>query len=298
MAADAQNPYQPPPERPVAGALANAGAFLILTVGDALTKIVTQDLPPPQVVSVRCLFLLAMMTPYFIAASRRGKPLVATRRAGLHLTRVLFQFLSIVTGFLALRELPLTTAATISLVAPIFIAVAAIPILGERIRPPQIVAIAFGIVGCAIILRPSGDAQTFYMALAVVSSALWSVSMVILRLLTRTEDTPAIFIWSNAGVMLIAFAFALADWRPVSLATLGLIFCMAATQTAGQWLSLFAFRVAPAATVAPVQYTQIVWATLVGAIVFGGWPAPTVWFGAGFIIAGGIFLMRSGARRA
>ena len=87
------------------------------------------------------------------------------------------------------------------------------------------------------------------------------------------------------------------DWQPLDAGTLWLIVGMSATQVIGQWFSMTAFRIARAATVAPMQYTQILWATLAGAVVFSEYPAPSVWIGAALIISGGVWLMREERRQ-
>ncbi|OJY37664.1 MAG: hypothetical protein BGP06_01680 [Rhizobiales bacterium 65-9] len=282
----------PPPDRPVAGITANAASMAASSGGDALAKLVLAVLPAPQTLMLRCLFLLVLLPPLFALTARRGLPVLATRRAWLHLMRFCLQFASILAALTALRNLPLTTVTTIMFVAPIFIVFSAVAILGERVRMHQLISVALGFIGCLIVIRPRGDGEMLFMLIALFSAATWAISMTLLRLLTRTESHVVILAWSNGLLMLGAAALAVFDWRPLQAEIVWLLIGMAVLQVAGQWFSMTAVRIAPASTVAPAQYTQIIWSTIIGAAVFSEWPAPSVLFGAIFIVAGGWWLMR------
>lgn len=280
-------------ERAAAGVLANTASMAAASLGDALAKLVVTALPAPQTLALRCVFLLLLLTPLFIATWRRGGAVLTTTRPWLHMTRFLLQFVSVLAAFTALRHLPLTTVTAIMFVAPIFVAIAAVPILGERIQPRQIGAIALGFSGCLIILRPRGDGDLTFTLVALFSAATWAISIVILRLLTRTDGAATILAWGNGLLLVAAAALALFDWRPMDARLIWLLIGMAALQVVGQWFSMTALRIAPAGTVAPAQYTQILWATIIGVLIFSDWPQPTIWIGAALIIAGGFWLMRS-----
>lgn len=279
-------------DRPVAGILSNAASMAAATGGDALAKLVMATLPVPQTLMLRCGFLLVLLSPLFILTALRKQPVFATQRPWLHLGRFCLQFVSIFAALTALHNLPLTTVTTIMFIAPIFIALAAVAILGERLRSHQIIAIALGFAGCLVIIRPEGGGDLTYTLVALFSAATWAVSNVLLRLLTRTESHVTILIWSNGLLTLGAAAIAFFEWRPLAAEQVWLLAAMAVMQLAGQWFGMTALRIAPAATVAPAQYTQILWATLLGFLFFSEWPAPTVWIGAAMIIAGGWWLMR------
>ncbi len=176
-------------------------------------------------------------------------------------------------------------------------ALIAIPVLGERIRAHQWVAIALGLAGCFVIIRPRGDGEAIFMLLALASALTWSLSIVLLRRLTRTESHVVILVWGNLPHLFLAGFVALFDWQTMDGAALLFVFCLAMMQLTGQWLSMTALKFASVATVAPVQYTQILWATFVGWLIFNEWPAPTIWIGAALIACGGFWLMR-GSRAA
>lgn len=284
-------------ERPLAGIAANAAAFTAISIGDAITKLAVAGLPAAQTLALRSFLIVLVLTPFFIAVQRRGAPVVRTSRPWAHLTRCGLQCVSVLTFYVCLRELPLTTVTAIMFVAPSLVALAAAPMLGERISSAQVVALAFGLVGCMIILRPSGDGQLFILLLALFSAATWALSMIMLRALTRTESQATIFAWSNGFLLLVSAALALFEWRQPTTMDLVLIVGIAVTQLVGQFFSMTAFRIARAATIAPVQYTQLLWATFFGAIIFREWPTTPVWIGAGFIIAGGLWLVRAERRR-
>lgn len=280
-------------DRPVAGLAANTASFAAASGGDALAKIAVSSLPLPQAIAVRSFFTLLMLAPVFLVAARSGRPVFATRKPWLHLTRTMLHLAATFLAFFALQHIPLTTFTAIVFASPIIIALAAIPILGERIRPHQAVAIALGIVGCMVIIRPSGDGEAFHMLMALGSSVCWALSVTLLRKLTRTESLLTLMAWGNVPQFLVAAVLAFFDWRALDLTLLLVLVCMAGTQLVGQGFSMTALRLAPAATVAPAQFTQILWATLLGVLFFNEWPHPVVWVGAALIMASGYWLMRS-----
>lgn len=286
-----------PRERPLAGVASNAAAFAAISLGDMVSKLVVAAAPLAQTLTLRSLIVLAFLTPFFIAHRRRGGAIFATRHPWLHLARSILQFVSVLTFFVCLRELPLTTVTAIMFIAPSLVALAAAPLLGEKITRPQVVALALGFIGCLIILRPSGDAQTIPILIALFSAATWALSMVMLRMLTRTEHQTTILAWGNSFLFVCGGLFAFFDWRPLETNTLLLIVAIAGTQLVGQFFSMTAFRLARAATVAPVQYTQLLWATFFGSLMFGEWPTQSVWIGAACIVAGGLWLVRAERRR-
>lgn len=282
------------PDRPVAGVLLNSASFAAASGGDALVKLAVAALPVPQAIALRSFFLLALFSPLFVLTARKGLPVLSTRRPWLHLARALLHFAATVAAFAALQRLPLTTFTAIVFTAPVFIALSAIPILGERVKAHQWIAIALGFAGCFVILRPAGESgDTLYLIYAIISTLTWALSVALLRLLTRTESLVTLIAWGNIPPCIIAGVVALFDWRPVDERLLLITLGTAAAQLMGQWLSMTALRLAPAATVAPAQYTQILWAALFGALMFSEWPQPTIWLGASLIIAGGYWLMRS-----
>ncbi|WP_342362889.1 DMT family transporter [Terrarubrum flagellatum] len=284
-------------ERPLAGIAANAAAFAAISAGDSMSKLAVAIAPATQIIAIRSFLVLLLVTPLFIAEARRGRPVIRTQKLGLHLLRCALQGASVLTFFVALRELPLTTITAIMFIAPSLVALVSAPVLNEQIRPPQIVALVLGLIGCFIILRPSGEGQAFAILLAIFSAATWAFSMALLRLLTRTESQATIYAWSNGCFMLLAGAISIFDLQPIEPKMLLLILGMAATQVVGQWFSMTAFRIARAATVAPMQYTQLLWATLFGSLLFAEWPPASVWIGAGFIVAGGLWLVWAEGRR-
>ncbi|MET0606435.1 MAG: DMT family transporter [Beijerinckiaceae bacterium] len=283
-------------ERPLAGIAANGASFATASLGDTFAKLALAMLPAPQLIAMRSFLLLLLFAPVFIAMSRRGRPILATSYPWLHLARVTLHLMATLTGFLALRNLPLTTFTAIVFTAPLFISLGAIPLLGERIKPHQWGAIVLGFAGCFVIQKPGVEGDAVYMLLALASASTWALSVILLRRLTRTESHITLIAWGNIPHLFVAGAIAAFDWRPVEPTLLLFVVGLSLMQLVGQWFSMTALRLAPAATVAPVQYTQILWATLIGAYVFGEWPQPSVFAGAGLIIASGVWLMH-GSRR-
>jgi len=118
-----------------------------------------------------------------------------------------------------------------------------------------------------------------------ISQGLTVLALALLPLATATAISFTTPLW--------AALIAMFDWRAIDGMLLLVILGMSVTQVFGQWFSMTALRLAPAATVAPAQFTQILWATLFGALFFNEWPHPLIWVGAALIMASGYSLMRS-----
>ena len=198
--------------------------------------------------------------------------------------------------YAGLRHVPLAESIMLVSTAPFMIALLAGPVLGERIRPLTWAAVLLGFTGVLVVLRPGLGVLHWGAIFPLLAAAAFSVAQIVTKRLSAEEDHWTILIYSAglAALLLTPFgvpawpAFAPVDW--LLLAPLGL---MAA---AGDIAILAALRRAPASTLAPYQYSQILWAMIAGAIVFGEFPDALAVAGAAIIVAGGLVLWRSGTR--
>ena len=198
--------------------------------------------------------------------------------------------------YAGLRHVPLAESIMLVSTAPFMIALLAGPLLGERIRPLTWAAVLLGFTGVIVVLRPGLGVLHWGAIFPLLAAAAFSVAQIVTRRLSAEEDHWTILIYSAgiAALLLTPFgipawsAFAPADW--LLLAPLGL---MAA---AGDITILAALRRAPASTLAPYQYSQILWAMVAGALVFGEFPDTVAVAGAAIIVAGGLVLWRSDTR--
>src|SRR5947207_1969102 len=216
-----------------------AGAILLLAVGafsfiDAGMKVLSSTYPPLQIASLRALASLPLILVWI--GFRGGFRQVLRVRFGLHALRAAIGIVMLAALVYGLRRLPLSEAYAIFFVAPLLITVFAALILGERIGWQRWAAVAIGLAGVLIVLRPTGAGVATLAGLSVVICAVgYALSAILVRILGRTDSTESMVFWvltlMGAGATLLA----LPQWRPIqpqhwiAIATVGVSGCL------GQW---------------------------------------------------------------
>ena len=196
--------------------------------------------------------------------------------------------------YAGLRHVPLAESIMLVNTAPFMIALLAGPCLGERMTRGAWAAVAIGFAGTIVVLRPGLGALHWAAILPLLTAAGFSITQIVTRRLSIEEDHWTILLYTAGLGALLLTPFGLAAWSSGTtfldwtlLATVGAI--AAAADTA----LLAALRRAPASTLAPVQYSQILWAMLAGLVVFAEFPDRFALAGAAIIVAGGLLLWRA-----
>jgi drug/metabolite transporter (DMT)-like permease len=186
---------------------------------------------------------------------------------------------------------------TFYLAGPIYVALLSRPFLGEVITPARWAAIAVGFVGVVIALNPGGAALGWPALIAVGGSLAFAGMMVVTRKLKGTPDTTLVF-WQTAAALGLGAVLAPFAWVTPSLRDFGLLALLGVVAMYAHILTNRALKLAPASTVAPYQYTLIVWAIILGFIVFGDLPSLHTMVGALVIVAAGVFIFIDEQRSA
>ncbi|MEA3031565.1 MAG: hypothetical protein QOG13_2890 [Sphingomonadales bacterium] len=213
-----------------------------------------------------------------------------TRRPLAHLARGTIGLSTMVTAFAALTWLPLAEAATIGFVAPLFSVVLSALILAEPVGRHRWSAVALGFLGVLIVMRPAGShLPPVGLALALLAALGTAAVTITLRQIGRTESTPTIVLWFTCFSMAVTGLFLpfYGQWHDARtwaiLAALGLFGGM------GQLFLTSALRFAPVSVVVPFDYTQLLWAVLLGWLLFDTHPPASTWAGAGVIVLSGLY---------
>jgi drug/metabolite transporter (DMT)-like permease len=213
-----------------------------------------------------------------------------TRRPLAHLTRGAIGLSTMVVAFAALTFLPLAEAATIGFVAPLFSVMLSALILGEPVGRYRWSAVAIGFVGVLIVMQPSGShLPAVGLGLALLSALGVAAVTITIRQIGRTESTPTTVLWFTCfsivvlGLLMPFFAQGHDGRTWAILAALGLFGGM------GQLFLTSALRFAPVSVVVPFDYTQLLWAVLLGWAFWDTHPAATTWIGAAVIVASGLY---------
>ena len=272
------------------GLAAICGAVFLGSVADASAKwFGDQGYLPTQVVFLRYVFGLIPVA-FFLAHSGLGA--LRTNRLKEHFLRACLGFGSIVFFFWGITLMPLAEAIAISFTAPLFITALSIPMLGERVGPRRWAAVIVGFIGALIVVQPGTDTFRPGAIIITISCIGYALSMIMTRRMSGTESNVALFTYTTIMAGFISAPFLAHGWLTPSLPHWGLFSGFGVIEGCASFLLIIAYRNAPAAVIAPFDYTAMIWASLFGWILWSENPGSHVWLGAGIIALSGVYIAR------
>lgn len=281
------DPVQSRPTRAIWLMLAAVAMFALMDTG---LKLLSAHYPPFQVAALRGLSSLPLVLVWALWTVG-WRPLVRVRWS-LHLLRGVLGIAMMASFVYALKHLPLSTAYSIFFVAPLLITALSVPFLGEQVGPRRWTAIAIGLMGVLIVLRPSGAGMLSLPGLAVLlAAAAYAVSAITVRVLVRTDTNQAMVVWLLLLMALGAGALAWPDWRALRMEDVWIVAAIGVVGTLGQYAITEAFRLGEASLIAPLEYSALVWGVALDLALWGVLPDAVTWLGAGIIIASGLYLL-------
>jgi len=264
------------------------GVFFF-AVHDAGLKHLAGSYPPIEVMFLRAAASLPFLGAA-VAVTGAWREL-KVRRPILYVMRAALGILVLWTFIYAVSVQSLSYTYAIYMSAPLLVAALAGPVLGERVPAARWAAIAVGLVGVVIALKPSGGFVALGGIAAALSASCYAVNVLAVRLIGRTDSNYAVVFWHLVLVMLAAAAIGFPSWRPVALEHWPWIALCGLTGALGQYLFTAAFRLAPASTIAPFEYTAMLWGVALDWVVFSTVPHLRVLVGAGVVIAAGLYVV-------
>jgi drug/metabolite transporter (DMT)-like permease len=278
----------------MAAMLAGVAAFAFMDTG---LKLLTAHYPSAEVAALRGLSALPVVFLWALYAG--GARQLVRIRWPLHLVRGVLSVGMMLTFTFAIKQLTLAKAYSLFFVAPLLIAVMSILMLGERVRYIQWAAIVVGFAGVLIVLNPGAAGYGGAGTLAILGTAFcYALSSVLVRIIGRTDSTQSMIFWMTCMLAIGSTAIALPDWVPLRGEHLPIVLGVALTGAVGQWGVTVAFKHAPAASVAPLEYSGLAWVIMIDYFVWSAIPEWRTLAGAGVIIASGIYLLHYETRRA
>lgn len=272
------------------GFLLAATGLLLFACMDSTTKYLTAHYNVPTVVAMRYIVHCALML--VILAPRHSSSLMKTNRTGLAVVRAIVLTLASLFIGLALQRMPLAETTAINFLAPTLIALFASSLLGEHIGGLGWVAVITGFIGVLLIARPGSGLDIWGIVFALGAAAANAAYQVLSRLLASTE-TAITLLFYTALVGTIVFGLALPwfwEGKVPSTTEVILFFSMGAFGGLGHYLFTLAYRHAPASVLAPMTYLQLLWAGLLGWIVFDTVPDALGFLGMVIIAASGLLI--------
>lgn len=223
-------------------------------------------------------------------ALRSGPGVVRTRRFGAHLWRSAIGLVSMYLSFRAIALLPLAEATTISFAAPLFAIALSALLLGEQVGPRRWTAVAVGFVGVLVVADPSGQSLPLAGLLFAIGGAIGVAAVTIaIRRIGRTEAPETTVFWFSALSLLVLAVPTLGVATPHDAREWLLLLGIGLTGGIAQLFMTGSLRLARVSIVAPFDYSQLIWAVLLGWAIWNTVPTPRTWAGAAIIAACGLY---------
>lgn len=286
----------------------------IFSIQDVILKLLSGDYPLHQAMVLRSLTAL----PFHVAIvwwfdGRMST--ITTPGWWKMMARGSLNFVAYTAYYLGLAYVPMADAVALFFTSPLFITLAAVLFLGERVRLITALALAAGFGGVLMVVKPGGEGFDLAAFLPIIGALGYAISMVVARPLGRTESAAAMAFWSNicflfcalalsavygsggyAGASHPSLAFLTRGWVVPDLTDLLLMSVCGVIAAIGLTLLTYSYRVAPAATVAPFEYSFMFWAVLWGWMFWGDFPDGLGWIGIAIIVAAGMLVIRMGQK--
>ena len=274
-------------DHPFKGIALILASTVFLGTSDVTAKYLSATLPSIEIAWIRFLTFALIMSPAMLP----GSPLYALRtaRPGLQAMRGIALLGSSLFFISGLRFLPIAEASATGFVSPLFVTALSIVLLGESVGVRRWLATAIGLIGVLIILRPGTSAFHPAAFFPIISALAWAATLIMTRMMSGREHAITTMTYSSivgVGILsvLVPFVWVAPSWHDILF---GIFIGVAST--AGQWIVVLAFRYADASVLAPFSYTQLLWVSILGFLIFG--EIPDIWtvIGAAFIVASGLY---------
>lgn len=244
----------------------------------------------PELVFYRFAFGLPPLLIWIAASGNFGA--WRTRRPLAHLGRGAIGLAIMVLAFSALGYLPLAEATTIGFAAPLFAVMLSALLLGEEVGRHRWGAVALGLAGVAVVMQPGGAALPLQgLVIAIVSALGVACVTITIRQIGRTESTQTIVLWFTGLSTLTVGAAMPFFGQPHDAATWGILLALGLFGGVAQLMLTASLRYAPVSVIAPFDYIQLVWAVLLGWLIWERQPLASTWLGAALIVASGLYTL-------
>ncbi|HJY39341.1 MAG TPA: DMT family transporter [Steroidobacteraceae bacterium] len=277
---------------PVLGIALKLASIVVFAAMTVCIKFLGSDIPAGQTIFVRGIISVVVLA--LIAWSTEGLHLLKTRNWRSHALRSLAGTVSMFCLFAAVTMIPLADLTAITFTAPLFLTLLAMVFLGERIHRFRWTALGIGFVGVLITIGPhlsftQGVSSGVLVALA--NAAFSAIAMVFLRSMSGGEHAITITFYFSLTFMICAALTAVQGWPMPTPTQWLLIVCAGLFGVFGQLLMTYSYRYAEASTIAPLDYTNMIMAILLGYLFFDEIPSLSVWLGAALILGAGLLIL-------
>ena len=260
----------------VSVALLAIGATLFGSIMGAGVKFLSDDLHPITICFYRCLMGLIIITPF---VAKNNFQALQTDNMRLQIFRALINIISMICWFSAIGMMHFEKATALGFTTPLFTTVLAVLILGEVIRFHRTAALLLGFIGILIIIRPGYMPFEFGTILMLVASLSFSFVLIFVKKLSATDSSLTIIFYHLLYMTPAFFILSLFYWENINLNQLIIFSLMGASGLLSHWCLAQAFKMSDTTFVMPLQFTKLIWASLIGLFIFSEQPDIWTWIG-------------------
>jgi len=260
-------------------------------IGNALIKEASETLPSVEVVLLRSCFSVSYMFMFLLFTGKLSW--LKSHNYPLQITRGVVGFFGLWTLFLSLKLLPMPEATTFTFLSPFVITALAGPLLKEKVSMQRWIAVLVGFSGVLIVAQPTGDVTLYGAGIAITSAIIEGFIMLMARLLKKDKPVTSVFFHTGIiAIIAMIYLFFSGEWitpsthNIITVAALGLASCL------GHVAIVYAYSIAPAAVVAPMLYTLIIWGAVFGYFIWGETISTMMYVGVPLIVGSGIYIVR------
>jgi drug/metabolite transporter (DMT)-like permease len=284
-----------PLSNPLKATLLMLGAMVFFSSMSIFIRLASEEMHAFEIVFFRNFLALVMMMPWLI---RGGLGVMRTKRVKLYGLRAVINIVGMTAGFTAITMIPLAEATALSFTAPLFATIGAALVLGEVLRLRRLTALAIGFAGTLIILRPGVEAISPGAGLALLSALTIAVTVLIIKVLTRTEQPATIVTYMALFQTPLSLVLALTVWETPSAMAFLWMFLLAGAGTIGHLLFTRAHALAEVTQLQPLDFVRLPIVAVVAFFLFAEAPTIWTWIGGSIIFASTAYITHREAKLA
>lgn len=259
-------------------------AFSVMHV---IIRYVSDDINPIQIAFFRSFFGLIVFMPWIV---QNGLGIFRTERLSLHMLRSGLNVVAMFMFFTALSLAPIARVTALGFTAPIFAALVGVILLRERFYLRRWTALLLGFIGMLVILRPGILAIDLGSMLVLGSALLWGITLIVIKVLGRTESSITTTAYMNLLLAILAFVPALLVWTTPSWEGWMWLMVIAISGTVAQVGLAQSLKEADAGTVMPLDFLKLIWVAILGYLLFAETVDSFTWIGAAIVLGSSVYL--------
>ena len=268
-------------------ALLAIGATFFGSFMGACVKLLSDDLHPVIICFYRCLMGLIIITPFIVKNNFQA---LQTDNMRLQILRALINIISMICWFTAIGMMHLEKATALGFTTPLFTTVLAVIVLGEVIRFHRTAALLLGFIGILIIIRPGYMPFEFGTILMLIASFSFSFVLIFVKKLSATDSSLTIIFYHLLYMTPAFFILSLFYWQSINFNQLVIFSLMGSSGLLSHWCLAQAFKMSDTTFVMPLQFTKLIWASLIGLFIFAEQPDIWTWIGGVIIFISVVYI--------